>query len=290
MNPKESSDPQLPVPISPRRFSRSASVTCIIAVMLAFGMVLHTSTVHAGTNGQQLQVTCSQATSIVVIGVNQNGTETTQAFYPDTSGSSTFTTSGWWWVGNVAILWYGPGGSGRFYDSVPQQQDGDVYATDCNNPTMQYDFPTIDGAMCDSATATAEQEVTCLGNAPVYPCSAVQQPQPCIPYLDSAYITTTQWNLSCLMNGISTDLNLDDPANLEANQLSSPYPVPANTGSATLYWRVWGISYRDASGWSVAQQWYKGVTDLVTLTPGTVPGPYYITGSMGAGFTCNSMN
>lgn len=273
-----------------QRFARILLSSLVAALLVVTALFFRSPTAHAGSNGQELQVTCSQASSIGVIGVNQYGQEVTQVFYPDTSGGSTFTTLGYWWVGDVAILWYGPSGSGRFYDSVPQQQASDIYTTDCNNPTMQYDFPTIDGAMCDPATANAEQIVVCLGNAPVYPCTAWQEQQPCMPYLDSAYITQQQsFNLYCLIGGIQTDLNLDDPANPEANMVSSPYPGTIYAGSTT-YTRIWGISYMDASGWDVAQQWYPGVINLQTLTPATVPGPYYISGSMGAGFTCSSIN
>lgn len=87
----------------------------LLTTMLGVEAVSRPLAAHAGTNGQQLQVTCSQAASIVVIGVNENGQEVTQSFYPDTSGGTTFTTNGWWWVGPVTILWYGPNGTGSYY-------------------------------------------------------------------------------------------------------------------------------------------------------------------------------
>lgn len=240
-------------------------VVVLVAVLSTIAPVA-----HAGTNGQELQITCPKATSVVVIGLNQNGQEVAQPFYLDSSGATTFTTSGWWWVGPVSILWYGPNGNGQYYDNVPQQQNGDIYTSDCNNPASG--GWNVDPNLCNpSLSPTSTQRAFCLGAAPV---DGACYDAPCVPFLDSAYIATPGNSFYCFLSSV------------DGNEETGWGTFTNWGGATTSYSYVWGISYMEANG-AIDDEWYNGVLDPNNATPATVTGPLYITGSAGAGFICN---
>ena len=244
---------------------RSLLIAFVLASILIMGGIIHSSIAHAGTNGQELQVTCPQASTVSVIGVNQNGQEVTQTFSPDSSGEPTFTTQGYWWVGSVDIIWYGPNGqAAEYYDTVPQQQDDNFYSVNCNN--SQNGGANVDPSNCDPNTSpSAAMIVACLGEAPIPPPGGCLN-TPCLPQLASGYITSNTNSWYCFLGSYN--------GTGDAGWLGSV--VFTNwDGSTSVLKYVWGLNYVDANGVPIYQMSSGGDEPLILM------------GSQGITFTCN---
>jgi hypothetical protein len=76
---------------------------CMVAVLSSF-ILTSTTTVFAGSNGQQIGIFACSATRVVVQGNNQKGKSAT--YTVDNPGCGRYYVKGWWWIGPVTLTAY----------------------------------------------------------------------------------------------------------------------------------------------------------------------------------------
>jgi hypothetical protein len=99
-------------------------------VLFSFGVLSHPKTVHAGTNGQQLDFECGPSLGdVAVTGHNQNGDLVTWRGRSDNGYS--ISTTGWWWVGWVTVDYVEGGVLYSQQVHVPKVWSTDWWVAEC---------------------------------------------------------------------------------------------------------------------------------------------------------------
>ena len=115
-----------------RRKNLPTSVLAIMGVISCGALGTGTTTASAATNGQQIRYSFDAATSQCTVGKNQNNVSTERCTVFQLRRVSY--DYGWWWVGDVTITWFRPGGSVNSSCRIPRQHDGDFVT--CSEPTI----------------------------------------------------------------------------------------------------------------------------------------------------------
>ncbi len=123
---------------TPRIFGSLAAMVLLFGIAVA---VFPEKTVLAGSNGQQIQFSCSNTPFntpsmnwVVVKGTNQYGQSAMwEGPVLRGTGFTYIVTRGWWWVGNARIYWRSAlnGQWDSMPVTVPKIQSGDIAYFQC---------------------------------------------------------------------------------------------------------------------------------------------------------------
>ncbi|KAB8144470.1 hypothetical protein F8S13_06250 [Chloroflexia bacterium SDU3-3] len=84
-----------------------ARLLVLVTLLLATSIVSPAPTARAAWNGQQIYISSAEggvtATSLQIVGPNQNGSVVTYGAYFGYPGPSNYWVGGWWWKGKVQV-------------------------------------------------------------------------------------------------------------------------------------------------------------------------------------------